>query len=56
MGTWEQSPLKLSGAEFEVQEAMLALRRVIESEAIRPATRAILEGAVRALEGEPPRE
>ena len=42
----------MSGAEFEVQEALLGLRRLIESGAIRPTTRVILEGAVKALEGE----
>ena len=56
MGSWEQSSLKMSGAEFEVQEAMLALRRVVESGAIRSTTRVILEGALRALEGEQPRD
>jgi hypothetical protein len=52
MGIWEASPLKMSGAEFEVQEALLGLRRLIESGGIRPTTRVILEGAVKALEGE----
>jgi hypothetical protein len=52
MGIWEASPLKMSGAEFEVQEALLGLRRLMETGAIRPTTRVILEGAVKALEGE----
>ncbi len=52
MGIWEASPLKMSGAEFEVQEALLGLRRLIETGRIRPTTRVILEGAVKALEGE----
>lgn len=52
MGIWEASPLKMSGAEFEVQEALLGLRRLIEGGGIRPTTRVILEGAVKVLEGE----
>jgi hypothetical protein len=52
VGVWETSPLKMSGAEFELHEAMLALRRVIESGVIRPDTRLILERAMRALERE----
>ena len=52
MGVWEASPLKMSGAEFEVQEALLGLRRLLESARIRPTTRVILEGAVKALEVE----
>ena len=52
MGVWEASPLKMSGAEFEVQEALLGLRRLIDSGGIRPTTRVILEGAVKVLEGE----
>jgi hypothetical protein len=42
----------MSGAEFEVQEALIGLRRLIERGEIRPTTRVILEGAVRVLEGE----
>jgi len=50
MGVWEASTLKMSGAEFEVQEALLlGLRRLIESGEIRPTTRVILEGAAKAL-------
>jgi hypothetical protein len=52
MEVWEPSPLKMSGAEFEVHEALLGLRRLIETGAVRPTTRVILEGAVKALEGE----
>lgn len=52
MGFWEASPLKMSGAEFEVQEALLGLQRLLESGEIRPTTRVILEGAVKVLEGE----
>jgi hypothetical protein len=52
MEIWEASPLKMSGAEFEVQEALLGLRRLIEGSGIRPTTRVILEGALKALEGE----
>ena len=52
MGLWEASPLKTSGAEFEVQEALLGLHRLIERGAICPTTRVILEGAVKALQHE----
>ncbi len=52
MEVWDDSPLKMSGAEFEVHEALLGLRRLIETGGIRPTTRVILEGAVRALEGD----
>jgi hypothetical protein len=52
MGIWEASPLKMSGAEFELQEALLGLRRLIESGSICPTTRVILEGAVKALQHE----
>jgi hypothetical protein len=52
MELWEASPLKMSGAEFEVQEALLGLRRLLETGEIRPTTRVILEGAVKVLEGE----
>lgn len=52
MGVWDPSPLKMSGAEFEVHEALLGLRRLIEAGGIRPTTRVILEGAVKALEVE----
>jgi len=52
MGVWDPSPLKMSGAEFEVHEALLGLRRLIEGGGLRPTTRVILEGAVKVLEGE----
>ena len=52
MGVWSPSPLKMSGAEFEVHEALLGLRRLIEGDGLRPTTRVILEGAVKVLEGE----
>ena len=52
MRVWEASPLKNAGSGFEVQEALLGLRRLIESGGFRPTTRVILEGAVKALEGE----
>lgn len=52
MGIWGASPLMTSGAEFDVQEALLGLRRLIEAGRIRPTTRVILEGAVKALERE----
>jgi hypothetical protein len=42
----------MSGAEFELQEALLGLRRLIESGSICPTTRVILEGAVKALQHE----
>ena len=52
MAAWERSVLKMSGAEYELQEALLALRRVLENGEIRPTTRLILQGAVKALEAE----
>lgn len=52
MRVLEASPLKMAGAKFEVQQALLGLRRLIERGGIRPTTRVILEGAVKALEGE----
>ena len=52
MEVWNPSPLKMSGAEFEVHEALVGLRRLIDGGGIRATTRVILEGAVKALEGE----
>jgi len=52
MGVWERSKLTLSGSEYEVQEALLALQRLLKGGAVRPTTRVILEGAALALRNE----
>jgi hypothetical protein len=50
MGEWERSALALTGAELEIQEALTALRRLLARPSLRPTTRVILDGALRALE------
>lgn len=53
MDTWESSPFqKMSGAEFEIQEALVALQRLLQNGAVRATTRAILEGAILTLRSE----
>jgi len=52
MGVWEASPLRMSGAEFEVQEALVGLQRLVERGELHPITRVILEGALKALQRE----
>ena len=52
MDAWDRSMLAISGNEYEVQEALTVLRRLIESGAVRPTTRVILEGAIEALRGD----
>ena len=52
MDAWDRSMLAISGNEFEVQEALTLLRRLIDNRAVRPTTRVILEGAIEALRGD----
>ncbi|GEM_PF-2927560 len=52
MDAWDRSMLAISGNEFEVQEALTVLRRLIDNGAVRPTTRVILEGAIEALRGD----
>ena len=52
MDAWDRSMLAISGNEYEVQEALTVLRRLIENGAVRPTTRVILEGAIEALRGD----
>lgn len=42
----------MSGAEYEVQEALTALRRLLDARSLRATTRAVVEGAVMALQGD----
>jgi hypothetical protein len=52
MVSWESRPLGLSGAELDVQEALTALRRLLDAKVLRSTTRVIVEGAVLALTNE----
>jgi hypothetical protein len=54
MAAWNEGRLGMSGAELEIQEALLALRRLVHTGVIRPTTRVLVVDAIRALEGEPP--
>lgn len=50
MGGWERSMLAMSPKELDLQDAMTALQRLLRDGAVRPTTRVVLEGALRALE------
>jgi hypothetical protein len=52
MGEWERSMLALSGAEYEIQETLQTMRRLLAARSVRSTTRVVLEGAAMALENE----
>ena len=52
MGEWERSVLALSGAEYEIQETLQTMRRLLAAGSVRATTRVVLEGAAMALENE----
>ncbi len=52
MGAWETSPIAMSGNDLDVQEAVRAIGRLIETDTLAPATRAALLTARQALQGE----
>jgi hypothetical protein len=53
MGVWETSAFAISGNDLDVQDALRAIGRLIESDTLTPATRAALRTASEALQGEP---
>ena len=52
MKDWDRSMLALSGAEYEIQETLQTLRRLLQTDSVRSTTRVVLEGAALALENE----
>ena len=52
MPEWDRSMLSMSGAEYEVQQTLQAVRRLLATKDVRPTTRVVLEGAAMVLEGE----
>jgi len=52
MGEWERSMLALSGAEYEIQETLQTMRRLLAAGSVRSTTRVVLEGAALVLENE----
>jgi hypothetical protein len=52
MGEWERSMLALSGAEYEIQETLQTMRRLLAARSVRSTTRVVLEGAAMVLENE----
>lgn len=52
MGEWERSLLGMSGAEQDLQEAVVALQRVLSTNRLETITRVALKRAVRALQNE----
>ena len=39
MSVWERSMLAMSGSEYEVQEALQALRRLLDTDEVGPTAR-----------------
>ena len=52
MSEWDRSMLALSGAEYEIQETLQIMRRLLAAGSVRATTRVVLEGAALALENE----
>ena len=50
MSGWDRSMLAMSPKELDLQDATTALRRLLREGGVRPTTRVVLEGALRALE------
>jgi hypothetical protein len=44
--------LAVSGAEYEIQETLQTMRRLLDAGSVRSTTRVVLEGAALALENE----
>lgn len=52
MSEWDRSMLAVSGAEYEIQETLQTVRRLLATGSVRATTRVVLEGAAMALENE----
>jgi hypothetical protein len=52
MSEWDRSMLAVSGAEYEIQETLQTMRRLLAAGSVRSTTRVVLEGAALALENE----
>jgi len=52
MSEWDRSMLAVSGAEYEIQETLQTMRRLLAANAVRSTTRVVLEGAAIVLENE----
>jgi hypothetical protein len=52
MSGWDRSMLLMSAKELDVQDALTALRRLLDGRSLRATTRVILDGARLALEAE----
>lgn len=52
MSEWDRSMFSMSGADFEIQEAVQAMERLIRGDSVRATTRVVLQGALKALENE----
>jgi len=50
MSGWDRSMLAMTPVELDLQDAKTAIERLLRAGAVRPTTRAILEGALRSLE------
>lgn len=52
MDQWDRSMLALSGAEYEIQETLQSMKRLLDANSVRATTRIVLEGAAMALQNE----
>jgi len=52
MSQWDRSMFALSGSEYEIQETLQTMRRLLTRDSVRSTTRVVLEGAVLVLENE----
>jgi len=52
MGEWDRSMLAVSGAEFEIQETLQSMKRLLDADSVRSTTRVVLESAAMALQNE----
>jgi len=50
MSGWDRSMLAMSIKEQDLHDAVTALQRLLHQDAVRPTTRVVLDGALRALE------
>jgi hypothetical protein len=52
MEEWDRSMLAVSGAEYEIQETLQSMKRLLDADSVRSTTRVVLEGATLALQNE----
>jgi hypothetical protein len=52
MEEWDRSMLAVSGAEYEIQETLQSMKRLLGADSVRSTTRVVLEGAALVLQNE----